>query len=418
MSSLSLPPFSVPNVSLFNSLVGNEVGNSLISGAIITFILIQLSLICNTLIQFSPKHHLLLKSFDRHQIFSRLSQFRNLGSLFKIHDYHAFNPSLDDTPQYSQLHYSRMIFPFFVFLCLFAAEFATILAGTSRRHVFLSHSNFDPVLAVPTKKPAPRRNASSSCENFFISSRGVLQEGHVLKCIKQTSQSRTFEATDSIIAAVNYEENSLLFSVTSIDIVDAFHISVKIRSIDGGSFETMPFRLERNDQTNPLHDSVINGVRKKLHYHPLQKPEWKKQIFFNQNGGGRRVIYSHTHNITLPHQDISASLLSEMQNLELVLNSSGPPWVFSQESKYETRKNLVMAITGARRVPHGVLLIILVVTFVTQTFLCRFCGEFEKNSYIAIKEIIGDDCVLGPLAGNRRTISRSVQVSELVEGSM
>lgn len=118
--------------------------------------------------------------------------------------------------------------------------------------------------------------------------------------------------------------------------------------------------------------------------------------------------FSFSGRIHRSHEEITAALVKQLRRMDLVLNSTDAPWVFVREEEYERRENLIIGIQAYNRVPQGALLILAVSLVVLRTIVNVFFTSFDEVAYLVMQEIIGDDCVLGPLAANPRLTAQEV----------
>ncbi|KAI0565195.1 hypothetical protein FGB62_21g214 [Gracilaria domingensis] len=153
----------------------------------------------------------------------------------------------------------------------------------------------------------------------------------------------------------------------------------------------MPFRpdlMNKYDQITFL-NGVMNAVRSRLGY--------EKEDIRHQYGFGYRP------NWNLSTETIVDAMIWGLRDLDLVLNSSGQPWIYTAPYTFE-RVNPLMAVVKPFRVPHGWLTIAAVVVTAIHVIVNSFVTNFDDVAYPAMKEIIGEDCLLGPLAeGNPET---------------
>ncbi|KAI0560167.1 hypothetical protein FGB62_123g015 [Gracilaria domingensis] len=182
-------------------------------------------------------------------------------------------------------------------------------------------------------------------------------------------------------------------------------LSVFLRTKGGVNMRTMPFRPEimGEAERNLLLNGILNGVRHRLGYRELDARHklWAGTTSLTISGVVYFVdlIHFHDWNDSVTPQMITAALIAELRYLDLVLNSTGKPWVFSRGLTFEQLSPSI-AVVKRYSIAHGWLLIATVLVTVIQFLVNSRVTHFEEVAFVAMKELMGADCVLGPLAAN------------------
>ncbi|KAI0563481.1 hypothetical protein FGB62_39g019 [Gracilaria domingensis] len=310
----------------------------------------------------------------------------------------------------------RILFPIVALAVLFLAEFATILAGTDNRREYYAEQNFDPVVAAVNGTPVPRvqDRFSEYCDDFFVPTRGIFRSGKVLKCVKPVSVDAFLGATNLITVDVLYGSGRTIFMIYSQNgTFTAVELSTYVRSEGGVKLRTMPFRpdlMNKYDRITFL-NSVMNGVRSRL---GLEKEDIRRELWSSnadRSASGRVDTYSFGYrpNWNMSMEKILDAMIWGLRDLNLVLNSSGQPWIYTGPYAFE-RVNPMMAVVKPFRVPHGWLTLAAVVVTAIHAIVNSFVTHFDDVAYLAMKELIGEDCLLGPLAeGNSESAEVEIE---------
>ncbi|KAI0561850.1 hypothetical protein FGB62_70g03 [Gracilaria domingensis] len=166
---------------------------------------------------------------------------------------------------------------------------------------------------------------------------------------------------------------------------------------------TMPFRpqIMSESERNLLLNGILNGVRRRLGYRELdaRRTLWAGSTHFSLSGLVESVDFIHFHdwNDSVTSQMITTALIAELRYLDLVLNSTGEPWVFRRALTIEQLSPSI-AVVKSYSIDHGWLLIATVLATVIQFLVNSRVTHFEEVAFVAMKELMGEDCVLGPLA--------------------
>lgn len=413
------PPFSAPSVPVFNLFSSNELANEFITGIISLVILVQLSNIVHGIMYGTSS--LKTSAVNRYLIFSRLTSLRSLTSLVCTSERTLSGRRWLRTARPIQVKYTAAFLPALGLLVLYATEISTIMASSQSRKEVRTSSNFDPVISKSTELPSPRRRVCDHCDDFFVRTRGLHEAGQVLKCVSNYTYMGA-PLRDSLTMVSDYGSGVLsIFVFTGGNNFSRVELSTFVQTIGQGRFRTMPFRPDQNEKrTQCLLNMILNGIHSRLGYSTLSSnlTLWSALAEGNQNGTPENMVFQYQHNWTASLETITTAVVSELRSTDLVLNSTGPPWAFFEEFKYIPVENLLMAVTEQNRIPQGLLAIFAVLLTLLQMIL-RFSPHFDDVAYIAMKDVMGDDCVLGPIAGNKRANLRTVSIEDCcaLEGS-
>ncbi|KAI0558953.1 hypothetical protein FGB62_177g09 [Gracilaria domingensis] len=304
----------------------------------------------------------------------------------------------------------RILWPILALAVLFVAEFATIIAGTQSRKEYYAEQNFDPVVAAVDGTPMPRAQDrfNEHCDDFFVPTRGIFRSGKVLKCVKPAAVLLSLGATDLIEVSVEYGAGRTTFWIYSQNgTFAAVDLSTYVQSESGVKLRTLPFRpdmMNKYDQITFL-NGVMNAVRSRLGYEKedIRRELWSSSTARTATGRVDQYFFGYRPNWNLSTETIVDAMIWGLRDLDLVLNSSGQPWIYTAPYTVQ-RVNPLMAVVKAFRVPHGWLTIAAVVVTAIHVIVNSFVTNFDDVAYPAMKEIIGEDCLLGPLAeGNPET---------------
>ncbi|KAI0557368.1 hypothetical protein FGB62_312g011 [Gracilaria domingensis] len=398
-----LDPFSFKPLSRFNSFTTDELSDDFIGGILSLIILSQLYNIVRGLLYFSPGIH--QRGYDSYFVFSQISKFRNLHHLFSL-DEEVDGPGGDHSHRSEKNNVDIKIafIPIFAFFALFSTEFLTIIAGTQLRVELSGETNFDPVISVADGTPRTRKpfEGNSFCDDFLVQSRGMSQSGSVLKCVQSSSKWSSFGFKNLLSIETFYGSGETLFQIYSAEgefsVVD---LSTFVRGVNRRNLRTMPFRPElMSDQSRRrLLNGILNGIRSRLGYSALDK-DLRLWSSLKQEEGDRLVsmTYGHQHNWNESSGTIANAVIAELRSLDLSLNSSGEPWVYSKPY-HIGKESVAMGVRRQYRIAHGYLLIAAAFVTLANVIANTFVTHFDEVAFAAMKEIIDDDCVMGPLVG-------------------
>lgn len=406
---MSQQPFSVAPVSTFNRFSTDEMINAFIGGAIVLVILVELSNIFRAVLCGTAA--LDKRAIDRYSIFERLADMRHLlpvltGRESPVHYHTDMPPNIVQQNAPISRNFSVLCIPTLAAVLLLSAEFASIYAGTTTPFAVTARTNFDPVLALSTR--AQRTSQGIACDDFFVPSRGLRQGAQVLKCVTNSSVPHnahisSAEARISLKSSINSNTHMMLVQ-TGEEMESAVHISIEIRSIGQGAQHMGVFRWDiDSNYTLAVFNGIINGTLELLDL----APDSNVRYFSGMLQGTRDISYSRS--MDRSGEQITAALVKQLRRMDIVLNSTGAPWVFVREDEYERREKLTVGIQVYNRVPQGVLLILAIILVALRTIVNMFFTSFDEVAYMAMKEIIGDDCVLGPLAANSGLTAQEVK---------
>lgn len=412
----AIQPFSARPLSRFNSLTTNDLANDFISGITTLIILIQISSLIRGFMYSSSS--ICQSGYNRYIAFSRFYAFRNLARLIRVEE-----PIPNPREQASQgmalrSRYQRAILPLLALVVLYVAEIGAIISGTQVRDEITSATNFDPVVALAdgTNRRHQKRKFDDNCDDFFIPVRGMQETGRVLKCVQKVSDWEAPPFASGISMVAMHSEGRVSFQVCSQNRSCLYaDIRTLLRGVGGRSAQTMPLRADLSEQTTTtLLDGILNRMRSRLGYPPLGRnlTLWTGSRSLGSQNQTQFMEFGHRHDFTESADAVLDALMAELRALDLVLNSSGPPWVFQGPYKFEPVV-MTMAVVKRFRVSQGALLIVALVVTIFHIAVNSFLTHFEDVAYIAMKDLIGDDCLLGPLAGCRRVEPTTVQLEDL-----
>lgn len=415
------PSFSVPALSTFESFTTDDLTNDFICDIASLIILICIAnLVRGSMYAFSG----IRKSrYNMYIIFSRLSRMRNLFQLLSAREQGVWAQLRSRSRTAVKRNYKALFLPLLAVAVLYTGEIGAIVAGTEVRTAFKSDNAFDPRIALvhPLRPPVHRRQDSDNpnCDDFFVAQRGLRRSGKVLKCVEENASPECQPYRQVVQLSVRFGSGKITFQVHSADGACAeLDLSIILRSIQGIEGRAMAFRpdLMSDGDTRVLLNGIMNRVRAQLRSAEIgvKSDVWSLQEYRGSNGRLVEIEMYHKHE--LPHgvKVLKEKLNETLREMDLVLNSTGAPWVFY--APYEFRKNaeLVMATSKRPYISHGALVIAAVLIMVAHAILNTMLTYFDEVAYVAMKEIIGDDCVLGPLASNGRTETTTVSYEELV----
>ncbi|KAI0557700.1 hypothetical protein FGB62_271g025 [Gracilaria domingensis] len=393
--STARPAFSVPAVSVFNSFTTNEIINDYIVGMLSLIILSQIRNILSGIIYATPGIH--QRGYSSYIVFSRLLSFRHLFSLITGREPYTQHGSTSLNVLKPGVNFRLALLPFLALTMLYVVELATIVFGSQLRQNYSAEQYFDPVLSIVKEIPRPRARRNENCDDFFVPTRGLQMRGEVLKCVEVSTDKWDL---------LPYK-NLIQFSVsinptwTSVHIFDqhgessAVEVSTYIVSVSGNRFQTIPIHLDKMSdiRRKQFLNGFLNGVRLRLGKDPLH-PDL---TLWSPSRDIVASIYGHVHGWNDSTISITNAVISELRQMDLALNSSGMPWVFESPDIIK-QMNPWMAVVRSPWIAHSWLLILAAVVTTVNVIMNTFATHFDEVAYTAMKEIIGDVSVLGPLA--------------------
>eukprot|EP00178_Gracilaria_changii_P010436 TRINITY_DN30394_c0_g1_i1.p1 TRINITY_DN30394_c0_g1~~TRINITY_DN30394_c0_g1_i1.p1 ORF type:complete len:704 (-),score=46.16 TRINITY_DN30394_c0_g1_i1:161-2272(-) len=394
--------FTVPALTFFNSFSTNELANEFISGILSLIIVSQLQDIVEGLLHLFPRiDHNAYSSFIT---FSRLRSFRFVFRLFTTREPFPGSTAIQSSIRTSHIRYKLLFRSLFALIFLYAVELGTILAGTSVRSEHYADHNFDTIVAPVRGTPRPRipDEFNRYCDQFFVSTRGLFEYGKVLKCVKPFSKEPDAAQQDIIRVLVLYGSGKTVFEVFSQNgSYSAVELSTYLRSTSGETMRTMPFRpdlMHRQDRFLFL-NNMLNMVRGRLGLDAIdvRSPVWSTLQQVSTLGRVETIEFGHRPNWNESVETITNAVILGLRDMDLVLNSSGRPWIYTKPYTFEQR-NALMAVVKPHRFSQGWLLLCAALISIVHILLNSFVTHFAEVAYIAMKELMADDCVLGPLA--------------------
>ncbi|KAI0557552.1 hypothetical protein FGB62_290g05 [Gracilaria domingensis] len=284
-----------------------------------------------------------------------------------------------------------------------SAEVSTILAATDAREESYADKNFDPVISVPTGPLRPRVEVRSNtyCDDFFVPIRGVFENGKVLKCVTPRVRSPTEDVFNCIRVVMLYGSGRTMFEMYSQNgSFAAVELSTSVVSKSGETLKTMPFRpdLMSDQERVRLLNGILNRIATKLGHAEVETSRnlWSVQVFKGSGGKLESMDLLHRLDWSDPLESITQAVTSGLRELDLVLNSSGEPWVYTMPYTFE-RRNALMAITKPYRLCHGWLVLMAFLLTGIHIAVNSWVTHFDDVAYVAMKELLGEDCILGPL---------------------
>eukprot|EP00178_Gracilaria_changii_P021054 TRINITY_DN6245_c0_g2_i4.p1 TRINITY_DN6245_c0_g2~~TRINITY_DN6245_c0_g2_i4.p1 ORF type:complete len:720 (+),score=94.05 TRINITY_DN6245_c0_g2_i4:285-2162(+) len=402
-----MPPFSIPELSTFNALFTNDLANDFIAGILSLLIVSHLHNTFRGLIY--GRSGLRYSGYSSFIIFSRLTSLRNLFRLFTLRELNQLPPQFQrrrQPPNRRIFNWLIALPPFLAALLLFSAEFITIIAGTNTRSEFYSDRNFDPIIAIADGTPRHRHTdaANPHCDDFFVPTRGLFENGKVLKCVTPFSgpSPSAFGGSNFLRFIVFYGSGQTLVQVTSQNRSStSLQLCTSLRSNSGLKLTTMPFRPDMmgTAQRNTFLNRFVNAVNDELGYERVQ--EARRTWTVNEHLGARGQLeamelgFRHKWNESI--DTIARAVTNQLRSLDLVLNSTGPTWVYTKPYTFEQRNGL-MAIVKPYRIPHGWLVLAAVLMTVIHIIVNSYVTHFDDVAYTVMKELMGEDCLMGPLA--------------------
>ncbi|KAI0567249.1 hypothetical protein FGB62_3g444 [Gracilaria domingensis] len=295
----------------------------------------------------------------------------------------------------------------FTAVALVIVELVVIIAGTSVfTPITAASARFDPKLGTTTNAPRTR-DVIPGCDDFFIHARGVRKAAAVLKCVSgESTETIGASAVDSLVLRTSVTDNTHIFSIrsTSSTIVTAVTLSMSIRTIGQGRLEVAPFRWNtRGGGIVQLLQVVAEGMLNR------SLPTFAEQMaVHSKDVGVINFEFQDQEIFTAPHEQLASALVSQLRRMDVVLNSTSAPFVFVKGSTYERRPGIVISVMVSNRFPQGAVAILAVSLVLLRVLINSFFTSFDDVAYVVMKDIIRDDCVLGPLAGNARVASNVV----------
>lgn len=403
-----MEPFTPRGASIFNRFAADDLLNSFLGGAFVLLILTYLTSILNSLLY--PTRSLRKRSIDRYIIFSRISSMRGLFSLFKgielsnnfmstapsscVSVINHTDPTKTNRDPEVRRKYTKLFAPCFVRVLLLAAEFAAIYAGTSVSRFAISTEGFDVAVLPPTSPLNLQTNSTTGCDDFLREARGQEQAGELLSCVFRTvTRMPAIQRQENASISLTFipSQNSLAFQIRNAEHkVTRIEFQTILNAVDGESVRLSPVRPDLSPlKGNALFDAIIDG----LLY------EWRlpNDGFRNTTEGLNAIIMLHSQEIPLTQSEIADHLVAYLRALPLSLNSTGPPWVFS-DGQFKQRPDIRVAIIGVNRVAHSILLTVVLVLAVMHLTVQHFFPGFDSVAYAAIKSLRGEALGIGPTA--------------------
>ncbi|KAI0560551.1 hypothetical protein FGB62_110g05 [Gracilaria domingensis] len=184
----------------------------------------------------------------------------------------------------------------------------------------------------------------------------------------------------------------------------SFDLSTWLRSLSGEEMRTMPFRPELMEDIarNQLLNGILNNIRLNLGYKALDGNlvPWSAYQQINSAHQIAGMTFSHGHDWNVSLETINMAVVQELGQLDLMLNSSGKPWVYTRPYTFEHFDG-AMARMKRHRISHGLLVIFAVIFTALHVATNSFVTHFDDVAYVAMRELIGHDCLVGPLADVR-----------------
>ncbi|KAI0557578.1 hypothetical protein FGB62_286g01 [Gracilaria domingensis] len=299
---------------------------------------------------------------------------------------------------------------------LYVVEFVTIVAATQIRLEFYSEQSFDPKISAVQNVQRPRKNDNvrSDCDDFFIPTRGLVESGKVLKCVSEVDEEPHF-GKGYISMSVLYYSGRTLFDIHSSNGSAArVELSTFLQSKSRVNMRTMPFRPDLADEHERKHllNSIANGVRRRLQHKELDARHtlWSERRSLGSGGVLQTMDFEHYYQWNDSLETIKTALTEELRYMDLVLNSTGKPWVFRRRFTFE-QMNAAMAVVKQYRIDIGWLASSLVILSITLFVMNSNVTHFDEIAFVAMKELMGEDCVLGPLVTDGR-LGRDVDLRE------
>ncbi|PXF45095.1 hypothetical protein BWQ96_05134 [Gracilariopsis chorda] len=415
--------FTVPSVSRFNSFTTDDLTNNFISGIASLLILVHITHLIRGLMYAFPG---IRKSrYNTYIIFSRLSRMRYLFRLLSAREEGVLSQIRNRPRKPVERNYRALFIPILAVIVLYTGEIGAIIAGSEVRSKFTSENNFDPRISLETTRststlrPRLEDDVNPNCDDFFVPQRGLQRRGKVLKCVEENSNPMCEPYEHTIQLNVRFGSGRMAFQVHGAGEECAeLELSTVVRGIHGIDGRTMPFRpdLMGEVETRDVLNRIMNGVRRRLEYDEIdvKSDVWS---FRESNGANDQIVdieMYHKHEIRKTVNETKTALKAELRSADLVLNSSGAPWTFYAAYDFRQQADMVMATSKRSYVSHGALVIAVVVIYVAHIFLNSLLTYFDEVAYIAMKELIGEDCVLGPLTSNGRAEASVMRYEELM----
>eukprot|EP00178_Gracilaria_changii_P002592 TRINITY_DN13846_c0_g1_i1.p1 TRINITY_DN13846_c0_g1~~TRINITY_DN13846_c0_g1_i1.p1 ORF type:complete len:730 (-),score=62.01 TRINITY_DN13846_c0_g1_i1:419-2608(-) len=406
-------PFSVPPGSRFNSFSANELSNDFINGILSLIILAQLHKFVRAVISASKGiHHHAYSSFI---IYSRLCSLRNIRQMFTCRE-RLPGAVRGEKTAIQAVNLKVFLLPLLALILLYVAEFVTIVAGTQATTIYGANENFDPVLSVVNGTPRPRIEDARKpdCDDFFWPQSGLHQSGKVFKCVSLNSDWSRNKFRNLIQFRVFYGSGETGFRIYAHDgRASELIVSTGIRTTSGKVMRTMPFRAELMSEQarKKLLNGILNAFRARLGRAALNT---NLTLWYatEQRDGDRLVqlIFGHKHDWDESLETLTEMARIELRRMDLVLNSSGAPWVYSAPYTFSMARDVTIATRRQYRISQGWLMVAAGVVSVVYVVVNTYVTHFDDVAYTVMKELIGDDCVLGPLADNSEIECREIDL--------
>ncbi|KAI0559441.1 hypothetical protein FGB62_151g01 [Gracilaria domingensis] len=398
--TLDKPPFSVPPLSQFNSFTTNELANDFIGGILSLLVVALLRRIFRGLIYFfSGIHH---NGYSAFIIFSRLASFRHILRLFKRREPFGDFSRRQEAQEFG-FGVRTILFPIAALAGLYIAELVTIIAGTQVRSEYIAEQNFDPKLSVvgDTQRPRWEDDVRSDCDDFFVPIRGLFEAGKVLKCVSEVPPDRFILLRGAIRLSVFYFSGESRFDIFSANgSAVGIELSTFVVSKSRVFMRTMPLRpdLQSEAELKYFLNVMLNGVRRRLKYDELDVRHtlWRRGEDSGANEVSDGTFFDHFHEFNVSAEMIGKALRAELRDMDLELNSTGKPWVFRRSHTFEQMEP-AMAVVRHHRIANAWLLIALVLVSMIQIIVNARATHFDEVAFVAMRELMGEDCLLGPL---------------------
>lgn len=432
--------FQPLGVTRFNRFIDNEIGNAFLGGFIVLVILVDLSNIADTIMY--GRRTICKSALDRYIIYKRISSMRGLIRLFRGCEWTqrdlSFTTQKSECPEISikitntssAIHhtgrldrqsyplpnvkrkYSKLVIPCLIKVLLLLVEALTIFAGTTVSRSVSGHACFDPKVAFPTS--TRKRDGLPLCDNYFLEARGQEKGGDVRKCLDVRSRSPPYpNAKQGISLYIDETAGVSLFNIATGKQSSSSNIivSIELMTLGEGRQRVAFLRPDLNSSyALEFFNTLMMQLFENLQIEPVSK---SSELLLHQNG-------AHELHISLgpetSYAKVEVELLSLLRGLDLVLNSTGPPWVLGTDGKFSQRPDIVMAIVAYNRVDHGVLIVVAVLLVILRIIVNSHYSSFDDVAYIGLKEVIKDDCLLGPMAENERGAPKEAILQKFSDG--
>eukprot|EP00178_Gracilaria_changii_P027753 TRINITY_DN912_c0_g2_i3.p2 TRINITY_DN912_c0_g2~~TRINITY_DN912_c0_g2_i3.p2 ORF type:complete len:449 (-),score=45.77 TRINITY_DN912_c0_g2_i3:1209-2555(-) len=409
---MQVEPFSTTPTSVFNRIATDDISNDVIHGILALIIVVELGNICQAIIYATPtlQRNAVYRYITYHR--ARTLNFLHIpttSSWFAKGRQHR-QPFAERAGTFRKRNYGLLFTSWAVAGGLIVAEFIVIIIGTSVfTTVTAGTTFFDPKLGL-TETSYRKVGTRPDCDDFFVPSRGIYKASAVLKCVTSTEEDTATGASappepDSISMQTDINDNvhSFVIESNSVGKVTTATLSIFIRTIGQGEVHVAPFRWDINlSNTTAVFRRVVEGTLNR------SIPSFERRIKYESVIVGATTIVYEAESFREPHNVLARSLVSQLRRMDIVLNSTSAPWAFVRGKTYEKRADIVVGVMVSNRVSQGLIAIIAGLLVLLRILVNVFFSSFDDVMYIVMKDVIRDDCVLGPLADNKRTISEVI----------